>query len=140
MRIPLRLADESTARPPSRTARMCQFPPRFKDTVDRIEDLGAAVGLLVEDLHPDLPAQVAWTGIDVLVVPVRDAGAVSRAAPSPAKLTALVGSVGTDGLYLAALEGDGVHARFFTWGAVVDEDAATGSAAGPCAAYFVERQ
>ena len=65
---------------------------------------------------------------------------MSRAAPSPAKLTALVGSVGTDGLYLAALEGDGVHARFFTSGAAVDEDAATGSAAGPCGAYFVERQ
>ena len=106
----------------ARTARMRQFPPRFKDTVDRIEDLAAAVGLSVEDLHPDLPAQVAWTGIDVLVVPVRDAGAVSRAAPSPAKLTALVGSVGTDGLYLAALDGDGVHARFFTSGAAVYEE------------------
>ena len=124
----------------ARTARMRQFPPRFKDTVDRIEDLAAAVGLSVEDLHPDLPAQVAWTGIDVLVVPARDTDAVSRAAPSPPKLTALVGSVGTDGLYVAALEGGGVHARFFTSGAVLYEDAATGSAAGPCAAYFVERQ
>jgi trans-2,3-dihydro-3-hydroxyanthranilate isomerase len=124
----------------ARTARMGQFSPRFKDEVNRPQELAEAIGLSVEDLHPDLPAQVVWTGLDVLVVPARDADAVARAAPYPPGLTALVESVGTDGLYLVALDGDQVHARLFASGIGVDEDAATGSAAGPCGAYFVERQ
>jgi trans-2,3-dihydro-3-hydroxyanthranilate isomerase len=124
----------------ARIARMRQFPPRFKHSVDRVEELAGAIGLSVEDLHPDLPAQVVWTGLDVLVVPARSAEAVSRAAPYPPRLTSLVESVGTDGLYLVALDGNHVHARFFGSGVGVDEDAATGSAAGPCGAYFVERQ
>ena len=124
----------------TRTARMRQFPPRFKDEEDRREQLAEAIGLSVEDLHSELPAQLVWTGIDVLVVPARDVGAVSRAAPHPPRMTSLLDSLGTDGLYLVALDGDEVRARFFTAGPTVDEDAATGSAAGPCGAYLVERE
>ncbi len=124
----------------ARTARMRQFPPRFKGEVDRVKELADAVGLSVEDLHPALPAQVVWTGLDVFVVPARDRDAVAHATPSLTRLPSFVESVGTDGLYLVALDGDEVRARFFASGGGVYEDAATGSAAGPCGAYFVERE
>jgi len=124
----------------ARTARMRQFPPRFGAEVGHVQELAAALGLSPEDLHPDLPAQVVWTGLDVLVVPAKDPEAVSRAAPYASRLNGVVESVGTEGAYLVAVVGSEVHARFFASGIGVDEDAATGSAAGPCGAYLVERE
>jgi trans-2,3-dihydro-3-hydroxyanthranilate isomerase len=122
------------------TARMRQFPPVFGVEVGRTDQMVSALGLPASDLHPSLPAQIVSTGLDVLVVPARDAAAVSRAAPNPSLLASFAESVGTDGLYLVALEGESrAHARFFASGVGVDEDAATGSAAGPCGAYFASR-
>jgi trans-2,3-dihydro-3-hydroxyanthranilate isomerase len=55
----------------------------------------------------------------------------------PPRLTSVVEEAGADGLYLFAPTGDGAKARFFGPGLAVDEDAATGSAAGPLGAYLV---
>jgi trans-2,3-dihydro-3-hydroxyanthranilate isomerase len=122
------------------TARMRQFPPRFGREVSDRGQLASAVGLSPGDLHAELPAQVVSTGIDVLMVPARDGAAVARARPNPSLLATFLESVGTDGLYLfSANTGSSAKARFFAAGIGIDEDAATGSAAGPCGAYLAER-
>ena len=123
---------------------MRQLPPTFGAEVADRDALAAAVGLAPGDLHPSLPAQLVSTGAAPLLLPARDPGAIGRARPIPSALQALLESVGTDGLYLFAATGasdvgGSAKARFFAASSVIDEDAATGSAAGPCGAYLAER-
>ena len=47
----------------------------------------APLGLDVSAAHPELPPQVVSTGINQMMVPVRDAAALDRVAPDPAALT-----------------------------------------------------
>ncbi len=92
----------------------------------------AALGLGPEDVHPGLPLQVVSTGLPYLIVPL--ARGLDRARILHANFEALLASHGAKFVYLldvAAREGR-------TWdnrGLV--EDVATGSAAGPAAAYLV---
>jgi trans-2,3-dihydro-3-hydroxyanthranilate isomerase len=120
-------------------ARMRQLPPEFDEEFPDRERAAAAAGLGPEDLHPELPPQVVSTGLRQLIVPVRDADAVARAAMDPPTLGAVVEHAGADGFYLFAPTEEGAKARFFGPGVGVDEDAATGSAAGPLGAYLAAR-
>lgn len=92
--------------------------------------------------HPDLPPQVVSTGVPHLLVPLRDAGHLARAAPSRAALRALLEPHGAVVLYLAVVDpaAGSAHARgFFVDPAGVTEDPATGSAAAPLCAYLHAR-
>lgn len=90
-------------------------------------ELAAMLGL---DAH-DLSGTPLWvdTGSDQLVVPLRDAGAVRRAAPHPALLLRHAHRGGRALAYVFAREDDHVEARFFfdKHGAIL-EDPGTGSA------------
>jgi trans-2,3-dihydro-3-hydroxyanthranilate isomerase len=92
----------------------------------------AALGLQSDDLAPGLPLQVVSTGLPYLLVPLRRG--LDRARILHPRFESLLADLGAKFVYLldvAAQEGR-------TWdnlGAV--EDAATGSAAGPVAAYLV---
>jgi trans-2,3-dihydro-3-hydroxyanthranilate isomerase len=57
----------------------------------------------------------------------------------PAALSSLVAGVEADGYYLFALTEGGATARYFGPGVGVDEDPATGSAAGPLGVYLAHR-
>ncbi|MEP7033914.1 MAG: PhzF family phenazine biosynthesis protein [Actinomycetota bacterium] len=94
---------------------MTQLAPEFGAEFDDVDLLARATGLLPEDMHPDLPAQVVSTGLPPLIVPVRDLAT------------------------LFAVHDGGVTARFFGPTESIREDAATGSAAGPLGAYLAER-
>jgi len=50
---------------------MRQLPPVFGPEFDDRELLARAVGLGIEDLDPDLPAQTVSTGLPPLLVPIR---------------------------------------------------------------------
>jgi trans-2,3-dihydro-3-hydroxyanthranilate isomerase len=100
----------------------------------------AAVGLEPGDAHPAWRPQVLSTGTPHVVVPVRDAGALARAAADPALLPPLLEELGTICVYLAVVEGDAAQARsFFVGDDGPNEDPATGSAAGPLMAYVAAR-
>jgi trans-2,3-dihydro-3-hydroxyanthranilate isomerase len=99
----------------------------------------AAVGLAADDLHADLQPQVVSTGLPHLVVAVSGAQTVAAARPDEPKLLALLDQTGAGGYYVFALEGDRAKARMFAAGVGVDEDPATGSAAGPLGAYLADR-
>jgi trans-2,3-dihydro-3-hydroxyanthranilate isomerase len=128
------------ADPEAGTARVRQLPPTFGPEVRDPERLARAVGLRPEDLHPDLPAQVVSTGLPHFVVPAATADAVAAAMPDQRALSEVVREAQTDGLYLFALTEEGAKARFFGEGIGIDEDPATGSAAGPLGAYLAARR
>jgi trans-2,3-dihydro-3-hydroxyanthranilate isomerase len=99
-----------------------------------LEEEGAlqALGLADEDLEPGLPLQVVSTGLPYLLVPLRRG--LDRARIVHPGFEGLLATLGAKFVYLLDVQAH--EGR--TWdnrGAV--EDVATGSAAGPAAAYLV---
>jgi trans-2,3-dihydro-3-hydroxyanthranilate isomerase len=98
-------------------------------------EIGAAsVGLNVADLQPDFPCQTVSTGLEILIVPVRDLKT----------LRSIPGVQTKDYPGVLAFCGEGYlpehqyASRVFAPGVGVPEDAATGSATGCLAAYLAE--
>jgi PhzF family phenazine biosynthesis protein len=119
---------------------MRQLPPTFGEEISDRELLAAANGLRVDQLHPDLPAQVVSTGLSHLIVPARDEAAVAAAERDPAALERLLRVAETDAVYLFASDHHGsAKARMFDVTRGIGEDPATGSAAGPLGAYMAAR-
>lgn len=126
---------------PSQTggeATMVQGVPEFGSVFDDRGKLAAALGLQESDLADDLPAQLVSTGLKHFMVPLRSLDALGRARPGPALDDITVPLTGWPWAYLFTSETPGsraaVRARLLAPGM---EDAATGSAAGPLAAYLV---
>jgi trans-2,3-dihydro-3-hydroxyanthranilate isomerase len=124
-------------------ARMRQGNARFGEPLDEggRRGLVEALRLRPDDLL-DLPVQLVSTGFGHLMMPVRDPERVAAAAPDHPALIPLLEAAGTDGVYLFAMSngsngGAAAKARLFAPVAGVDEDPATGSAAGPLGAYLV---
>jgi trans-2,3-dihydro-3-hydroxyanthranilate isomerase len=84
------------------------------------------------------PLQVVWTGAGHLLVPVRSRAAVDRVVVDTARLAAVLASVGGEGCYVftTADHGADAYTRFFNPTMGIAEDPATGTAAGPLAAYL----
>jgi PhzF family phenazine biosynthesis protein len=123
------------------TVGMTQSAPTYGTVVSDREALAAALGLEPANLlSGELPAQVVATDVAHLLVPVQP-HALSRARPDPEQLAALVRAHGGEGCYLFTTEprddAATVDARFFNPGVGIGEDPATGTAAGPLAAYLV---
>lgn len=120
---------------------MTQQPSEFRATFDDRNLVAEAAGLSPDDLAPDLPMQVVWTGLPFLLVPVRDEATLRRAERSDAACHRAVRAAEADGIYLFAIRRDGeVVARMFDAGFGIGEDPATGSAAGPLGAYLASRR
>jgi trans-2,3-dihydro-3-hydroxyanthranilate isomerase len=119
-------------------ASVLQEPAEFGAELDPAAVM-AAVGLQPEDAHPTLPPQRVSTGLNTLVAPVADAGAVTRARPDLAAIAAL--RAGFVSFYLCWPDPDTGTARARSFASVAQEgeDPATGSAAGPLLAYLNQR-
>jgi trans-2,3-dihydro-3-hydroxyanthranilate isomerase len=121
-------------------ARMAQLPPRFGPYLDDPERVANAAGLRAGDLHPDLRPRQVWTGLNQLIVPLRDVETVVRARANVELLAPLLAEAESDTYYLFAVSGDRrAKARMFASDVGIVEDPATGSAAGPLGAYLVEQ-
>jgi trans-2,3-dihydro-3-hydroxyanthranilate isomerase len=121
---------------------MAQADPVFGAVVGEVSPLAWALDLGDAELSVGrLQAQVVSTGVPHLLVPVRDLGALGRARPKSEPLAAYLRSIGAQGCYLFCvdpLDPDApAQARFFGPNVGIAEDPATGSAAGPLAAYLV---
>jgi trans-2,3-dihydro-3-hydroxyanthranilate isomerase len=116
---------------------MDQLPPVFGEpVVDRV-GVAAGAGLAPEDLVAELPVVAVSTGIPHLMVPVRSEAALRRAVRDDDACGAACVAAGAESLYLFTVRGDGdVLARMFDRWLSIGEDPATGSAAGPLAAYL----
>ncbi|MBI1733724.1 MAG: PhzF family phenazine biosynthesis protein [Candidatus Rokubacteria bacterium] len=102
--------------------------------------VAASLGLAERDLVPGAPIQTGSTGNPFLYVPLRDAGAVDRAALDPRRLEQAVPEMTTLGVFVLAPDADPaarrVYSRMFAPAHGVAEDPATGSASGALGAYL----
>ena len=96
----------------------------------------AALGLSENDLVPDVPIQVASTGVPFVYVALKDARAVDAAVSEKDRLA----RVFTEGVFLfAALGHDRLYSRMFSPHVLdIHEDPATGSGSGPLGAFAVK--
>lgn len=112
---------------------MRQNEPTFSVEVSD-QEAAAKIGLEVSDLDQRFPSQQVSTGLEFLVVPVKDLNSLrqAKAVPSDSDL----------GILAFCAEGyEAEHklaSRMFAPGLGVAEDAATGSATGCLAAYLAE--
>ncbi|MFB6457154.1 PhzF family phenazine biosynthesis protein [Chitinophaga sp. Hz27] len=119
---------------------MKQRPISIPGTVP-MSDVAAAVGLSTQELllH-DWQINIVQTEVPHLMVPVRDLQALEKAACHKPLLKSLSARYGFEGVYLFTTEGIAAgylaEARFFNPGMGIDEDPATGTAAGPLAGYL----
>jgi PhzF family phenazine biosynthesis protein len=99
-----------------------------------------AVGLSQDNISDLLGPQVVDTGAGHLMVVLRTSEALAAATPDKSSLIAVAETVDAQGVYLAWLDDASpqptAHTRFFNPGVGLDEDPATGSAAGPLAALL----
>src|ERR1017187_4075961 len=116
---------------------MCQNDPTFGE-IHEPAAIAKALGLAVEDLDPDAPAQTVSTGMAFCIVPLRSLEVAARLAiPQPLAQAYLAGS---DAKFFhcitraSAASGADWHARMQFYGG---EDPATGSASGCTIAYLV---
>lgn len=119
--------------------RMKQAALRLSPPIADPEPLARALGLARHDILSDPAPRAADTGTSHLMVRVRNAEAVDRAAPSSEDLPRVLGPAQAEGCYIYAfdkVQPSTAYARFFNPTIGLWEDSATGTAAGPLCAYL----
>lgn len=119
--------------------RMKQSSLKLGPALTDLAPLTAALGLAPEDVLSEPAPRVADTGVAHLLVRLQDAAAVDRADPAAKGLLKVLSGASAEGCYVYALDGSApvrAYARFFNPTVGLWEDAATGTAAGPLAAYL----
>jgi PhzF family phenazine biosynthesis protein len=100
---------------------------------------GKALGLQLADIMQTPAPRTGDTGASHLLARVRDAGTVDHAKTVSNALLDVLRQAGAEGCYIYAhdtLAPETAYARFFNATVGLWEDAATGTAAGPLAAYL----
>ncbi|HEY2498446.1 MAG TPA: PhzF family phenazine biosynthesis protein [Candidatus Angelobacter sp.] len=117
---------------------MTQRDPEFGQKHLR-EDVARAAGLAVDDIASDLPIQTVSTGNAFAMVPVKSLAVLQNMSPSWASLKTYLEKTSAKFFYFVSRETLNPEAtlqsRMFFYNG---EDPATGSAAGPCAAWAVQ--
>ncbi|KAA6456709.1 PhzF family phenazine biosynthesis protein [Acidobacteria bacterium AB60] len=119
--------------------RMRQAPLRLLAPLEDMAPLSDALRLDPSDILSEPKPRPADTGTAHLMVRMRDAATVDTAFPDPDKLLAILKLVQAEGCYIYAINAntpETAYARFFNPTVGLWEDAATGTAAGPLAAYL----
>jgi PhzF family phenazine biosynthesis protein len=119
--------------------RMRQAPLRLLDPLADVAKLAEALGLTQSDILTEPKPRPAHTGAAHLMVRVRDTETVDKARPEAGKLLAVLRDARGEGCYIYAFDAkapETAYARFFNPTVGLWEDAATGTAAGPLAAYL----
>ena len=108
---------------------------KFAEVVPDRAAAAAAVGLVEHDLVPDVPIQVASTGVPFAYVALKNAQAVDSAVSEKEPLA----KVFKEGVFLFAAVGhDRLYSRMFSPHVLdIHEDPATGSGSGPLGAFAV---
>ena len=94
-----------------------------------------------EILSDDYAPEAVSCGQPMLLVPVRTREALSRARLNRERWASVLGDFWATEVYpfYCELDADVIHARMFAPGLGIDEDPATGSAAGPLGGYLAAR-
>jgi trans-2,3-dihydro-3-hydroxyanthranilate isomerase len=120
---------------------MRQNDPIFGESLNTREDrisLSTVLGLSIEDLDPNLPAQVVSTGMSFCIVPLRSMEAAAHLRVSTQTARAFLDRIGAKFMYCVAPANANSEADWHTRMQFdTGEDPATGSAAGCTIAYLV---
>ncbi len=117
---------------------MTQRDPEFKSKHSR-EDVARAAGLAVNDIADDLPIQTVSTGNAFAIVPLKSLSALQNLSPTWANLKIYLDKSDAKFFYFVSRETVNPEARLQSRMIFYNgEDPATGSAAGPCAAWAVQ--
>ncbi|UJW86014.1 PhzF family phenazine biosynthesis protein [Devosia sp. SL43] len=117
--------------------RMKHAPLRLGEPLADVAPLAAALGLEPGDILSEPIPRPADTGAEHLMVRLRDVESVDLAQPDAVALLAVLRGTTAEGCYVYAFDGaDKAYARFFNPTVGLWEDSATGTAAGPLAAYL----
>jgi trans-2,3-dihydro-3-hydroxyanthranilate isomerase len=106
-----------------------------------IDLISGAAGLSSDDLNlNDWPVSIVQTEIPHLMVPVKNFGSLKKAISQKNLLKEISEKFGFEGFYLFTTQTSNkkylAETRFFNPGIGIDEDPATGTAAGPLAGYL----
>jgi trans-2,3-dihydro-3-hydroxyanthranilate isomerase len=117
---------------------MTQRDPEFMQKHSR-EEVARASGLAIDDIADDVPIQTVSTGNPFAMVPLKSLATLQKLSPSWASMKTYLDNSDAKFLYFVSRETLNPEAKlqsrmFFYNG----EDPATGSAAGPCAAWAVQ--
>src|SRR5438309_3949384 len=116
---------------------MTQRDPEFKQKHSR-EEVARVSGLAVDDIADDLPIQTVSTGNAFAIVPVKSLAVLQKLSPTWANMKAYLEKSDAKFLYFVSRETVNPEARLQSRMIFYNgEDPATGSAAGPCAAWAV---
>jgi trans-2,3-dihydro-3-hydroxyanthranilate isomerase len=117
---------------------MTQRDPEFGQKHTR-EDVARAAGLAVDDIAADLPIQTVSTGNAFAIVPLKSLAVLKNLSPIWANMKGYLEKTGAKFFYFVSREAVNpeakLQARMIFYNG---EDPATGSAAGPCAAWAVQ--
>jgi trans-2,3-dihydro-3-hydroxyanthranilate isomerase len=117
---------------------MTQRDPEFGATHDR-EAVARATGLQPADIADDVPIQAVSTGNPFVMVPVKSLAVLQKLAPAWAQMSPYLQRTGARFFYFVSRETVNPEARLQARMIFYNgEDPATGSAAGPCAAWAVK--
>src|SRR6478609_1205199 len=117
---------------------MTQRDPEFGEKHSR-EDVARAAGLAVDDIADDLPIQTVSTGNAFAIVPLKSLAVLQELSPTWANMKAYLDKSDAKFFYFVARETLNPEARLQSRMIFYNgEDPATGSAAGPCAAWAVQ--
>jgi trans-2,3-dihydro-3-hydroxyanthranilate isomerase len=119
---------------------MTHPPVTFGDVIQDRGRVAAALGVAEDDLMPDVPVQIASTGVPFVYVALRDVGAVDAAVSSAERLTGALGDREAPPFFVfTSTGGDRLYSRMFAPHAFqIPEDPATGAASGPLGAFAVK--
>lgn len=119
--------------------RMRQALLRLLDPLEDVAPLAEALGLNPSDIVAEPKPRPADTGAAHLMVRVLDAETVDKARRGAGELLAVLRKTQAEGCYIYSFNTNApetAYARFFNPTVGLWEDAATGTAAGPLAAYL----
>ncbi|NWF96982.1 MAG: PhzF family phenazine biosynthesis protein [Candidatus Thorarchaeota archaeon] len=122
------------------TVGMKQPPSKFYETCDRLKAVAEALGLSSDDVARSPPPQFVGIGLPFLIVRLKTLDAVRRASPNSAAIESALHGLRSQEILVFSQETthpeSTAHMRVFAPTAGVLEDPATGSAAGPLAAFL----
>jgi trans-2,3-dihydro-3-hydroxyanthranilate isomerase len=117
---------------------MTQRDPEFGENHTR-EDVARAAGLTVDDIAADLPIQTVSTGNAFAIVPLKSLAVLQKLAPTWQNMKQYLEKTSAKFFYFVSRETVNPEARLQSRMIFYNgEDPATGSAAGPCAAWAVQ--
>jgi trans-2,3-dihydro-3-hydroxyanthranilate isomerase len=117
---------------------MTQRDPEFKKKHSR-EDVARASGLALSDIADDLPIQTVSTGNAFAIVPLKSLAVLQNLSPTWANMKAYLEQSDAKFFYFVSRETLNPEAKLQSRMIFYNgEDPATGSAAGPCAAWAVQ--